>query len=343
MPSGGLKVKPIEIKKGEGPKSASSSLDSLSPEERDILNRRLEVPAERVPDEEEQKILDERASFQTGLVEKIPSQAWSFENFQQMLTEQEQFYKVPLPRSYKNKLLENFKKSYLPAAEAFKNGDSVQARNLWVESLIFPIYADNIQKHRGVVLTMLRPFISDTLSKIAAINSSLVEAKIREREKVLSENYEKFLQAVKQKSWPEASRGISDLEMQMAEFSKPARGETPGPPYPPSIAQVDQDIRATLFELLNVPPPSTADLEPMRRDLQAKKQVVESFLPENAEKSRADYEEGLRLIQTGNWSGAEEKLQAVRFPLSLAKDAGEKIKILKRLQPPDLDSGRSAG
>ena len=320
--------------------ATDSGAQPLNLEERNILARKIDLSVDRPLSEEEQKILSNKTPFKTGFIQKLPSQTWTFEGFKQMIAEQERFYKVSLPKSYKNKLEDLFKKKYLPAADAFKNGDSLAARNAWVESLAFPIYANDVKKHRGVVLTMIRPFITDTLSKIGAINSELVEGKIREKEKGVVEAYEKLLDLISKKSWQEASGQILELNQKLDAFSNPGQAAESAPEYPAALSQVDEDIRATLFEILRVPPPAVADLEPMRRDIQAKRKVVESFLAANLEAAQAHYREGLDLIAQSKWKEAEEKLRGVDLPMALVQDAQEKIKILKRLEQSNLDSGQ---
>ncbi len=332
------RVKPegISLKgKGKAQKaspSAAALQDPLTPEEKNLLERRLEFDPGRPPSEEEKKVLGKRASFQTGWVEKLPSQAWTIQSFKERLAEQEKFYKVPLPRSYKNKLYDHFEKKYAPGAEAFKNGDLLQARNLWVESLAFPIYANNVEKHRGVVLTMLRPFITDTLSKIGVINGILIEQKIREKEKNISESYERLLSLVEKKSWKEALNAIAAIEKGLDELARPERIAGAPAPYPASVNQADEGIAATLFELLQVPPPALADAEPLHADILAKRKVLESFIPERLHAVQEVYNEARDHIQRSEWAEAEKKLRGVDLPLALAEDAEHKIRILKKLQ-----------
>jgi hypothetical protein len=315
----------------------TTSPGTLTPEEKNILDRRIQVSADRVPDEEEQKILSSRASFQTGIVEKLPSQPWNLDGYKKMIREQEKIYQIPLPGSYKSKLEKLFTAKYVAASESFKNGDLLAARNQWVESLAFPIYADNVQKHRGVVLTMLRPFINDTLSKIGAINSSLVEKTLREKEKAISENYGMLLNQIQQKSWQEASQTLATLNQNLTAFSNPTQLAGQPATYPDAIRQVDDGVRATLFDLLQVPPPTVADLEPMRRDLFAKRNVVDSFLPDRLEAAQSQYQEAMDLIAQRQWREAEQKLKQITSPLALAKDAQQKIEILKKLQGPNAN------
>ena len=306
--------------------------ETLTLEEKNGLNRRLQVTADRPLSEEEEKILQHQAPFQTGIVERLPSQAWTFENFKQLIAEQEKFYKISLPSSYKKKLETLFKEKYEAAQEAFKSGDLIQARNLWLDSLAFPIYGGNVSKHRGVVLTMLKSFINDTLSKIGAINSSLVERVVREKETSVSESYGELLNLVSKKQWQEANAVLLILEQKLDELGHPELLAGPPPPYPVSIAQVDDGIREVLLRIQNSPPPAVADLQPVQQDVQQKRKVIESFLSINLDSAQALYDEAVNALGRGEWDEAERKLRQVETPLVLYKDAQEKIEILKKIR-----------
>lgn len=322
---------------------ALGGIASLSETETAILYGRVEIARDRTPSAEEEAILDKTVPFQTGLVQKLPSQAWNLENFKEMLAEQERFYKVPLPGSYKGKLEDLFKKKYVPAAEAFKAGDLIKTRDLWLESLAFPIYANDVKKHRGVVLTMLRPFINDTLAKVGTINSTVVELRIREKESALFENYRELGSLIREKSWAEVAGSILKLEERLSEMERVDELAGQPPAYPKAITQVDDGIRATLAEILTPPPPAVADTTALRQDVLAKKTVVESFLPEKVEAAQARYDAGLEKIRLREWQEAEQELRQVELPLALAKDAREKVKVLKKLVKTGLDSGTKSG
>ena len=237
-------------------------LERLSEEEKNILARRLEISADRAPSEEEQTILESRAPFQTGIVEKLPSQAWTLTHFKEMLAERERFYNVPLPGSYRGKLERLFTEKYLAADEAFKTGDLAAARDLWIESLAFPAYSKDIQKHRGVALTMLRPFINDTLSKIGAINSVLVERKIREKEQAARRSYEELFGLTRQKFWPEAAATVLTLDRALDQLENPGPLAGAPPPYPAAVSEVDAGIRATLQAISAPPSPAVRSRSP---------------------------------------------------------------------------------
>lgn len=310
---------------------APGGVSSLSESEKSVLYGQIQISEARQISQEEKQILDHPISFETGIVEKLPSQTWTLENFKQMVAEQEKFYKITLPGGYKGKLDDVFKKHYLPAADAFNAGDLLRARDLWVESLAFPVYGNDVRKHRGVVLTMLRVFINDTLSKIGAINGTIVEKTVREKEGALSRAYQELGELFKKPVWPKAFAKAQEIEKMMVELNRPELLKGSAPSYPAFMNQVDQDIQATLFNILTPPSPSVVDLAPIEQDIQAKKRVIQGFLPENLAAVQKSYDEALQLIREKRWAEAVEKLKAIAYPPALAKDAAKKVKILQKL------------
>lgn len=312
--------------------AAAAVIPALSSQEEEILNRCLEISEDLKPSKEEKKILEAKASFKSGFSEKLPSKAWTVENFKEMISQQERYYRVPLPRSYRKKVVAHFTQSYLPGAEAFKNGDLLAARNAWVTSLALPLYSQDPQRHRGVALTMLRPFINDTLSKIGVINSVLVEKEIREQEQKVVEAYSQVTRLIDKESWKEALEKIEEAQKNsdaLAGFKKPSNV----PAYPPIVNHIDQDIQATLTGILQVPPPALADWESMRQDLVSKKNIIESLLPERIKPRIEAYQEACQFLREKKWPEAQSKLQQVDLPETLAKDAAAKLQILKKVNP----------
>ncbi len=178
----------------------------ISTANKHILEEELSLPEEHVLTGKENEILLNHADYSTGMIEKLPSQIWDVEQYKKLIEDQEKAYKVPLPRSYKKKLIQHFKENYLASSEPFEQGDWYKAREAWISGLIFPIYDNNIQKHRGVVLTMLKPYINDTLSKIGVSNQILVERSIRYKEEELSQGYEEVVEHIKKEEWGAALR-----------------------------------------------------------------------------------------------------------------------------------------
>ena len=325
-------IKSEENSPASADKGLPSTQGSLSSEENEILNRHIEVSAERVLTSSEQKILENHVDFQTGFAERLPSQPWTFENFKQMIKEQEDFYKVPLPSSYKKKLEKLFTDHYLPGKDAFEKGDLLSARNHWVDALNIPMYSHDIQRHRGVALTMLKPFLNDTLSKIGAINNSLLEKKIREKETQVTQKYQELLGQLKNHSWKEAASNIALLHQILDELENPELVAGKAPPYPAAISQIDQGIRQPLMEMLDIPAPPVAAFDSLRKDLADKNEVTSGLLPQRVDEVRQTYDEALGALQKQDWKKAEAELRKIHFPEPLVKDAQEKLAVLKKLQ-----------
>lgn len=303
----------------------------LSSAEKEILSREISLPVDRDPNPAEKEILNRAVQIQTGWAEKLPSASWTLEQYTQMIAEQERFYKMPFPRSYHKKLEELFKAQYLAGAAAFEKGDLLAARNFWVGSLTFPPYSTDIRKHRAVALTMLRPFINDTLAKIRAMNQGIVDKTKRSQEETLSAEYQKLPVLIGQKKWEEALKMIADLMPQLKALQQGMKLlETP-PPYPPSFGEVDADIQQALMDLMTTNPTSAADFQPLQQDLVEKKEILETFTEAYLKNAMAVYQDAMALIQKQQWADALRLLESIAGPQSLQEDAARKVEILKKL------------
>lgn len=315
----------------------------LSAEDQAVLSRREALEASAEPSSEMAALLSREASFQSGSVQRLPSKSWTEESFSQMLFEQERAYKVTFPRSYRNKIMDLFRTQYLPGAAAFEAGDLLTARNGWVNALAFPLYSQDPMRHRGVALTMLRPFINDTLSKIGALNTMLVETQLRDQEAEISRDYQALKALISSRSWPEAWQTADRLQKKISGFEQSVTPDSSAPPYPESIRHIDRDIGATLMDILTPPTPPIGNLVPISEDLKTKKAVLETLLPERRQEQAKIYEDGLSRIQTGDFEGAEAALEKVRFPRALAEDAAAKIEVLRKMKNQNLDSAVKTG
>ncbi len=310
---------------------AVSGVGALSPAEKEALYKELDLSAGRVPDASEQEILNRAVRFETGWVEKVPSASWTAEQYTKMIEEQERFYKMPFARSYKKKLQELFRTKYLAGAEAFTKGDLLAARDLWVESLAFPLYSEDLLKHRAVALTMLRPFINDTLAKIGAMNQGLVDKGKRVQEEALSAGYQKLSGLIAQKQWTEALAAIASLTARVAQLRESSKLQEAPPTYPPSFGGVDQDIQRALMDLMATNPASLADLQPLQQDLVEKKEVLETFTEDYINNVMAAYRDAMALVHEQKWGEAAQAFESMSGPQSLQEDAARKAAILKKI------------
>ena len=322
---------PKTEKDSSRPAAAVSGIAVLSPEEKEALYKEVILPKDRVPDASEQEILSRAVRIETGRVEKLPSAGWTPDQYTQMIEEQERFYKMPFARSYKKKLQDLFKTKYVAGTEAFTKGDLLAARNLWMESLTFPLYSTDVKKHRAVALTMLRPFINDTLAKIGAMNQSLVDTSKRVQEEALSAEYQKLSGFVAQKQWADASVEAASLTSQVTQLQQSLKLREAPPQYPLSFAGIDQDIQRALMDLMATNPSSFADLQPLQQDLVEKKDVLQTFTEDYIKNTTTVYENALALIHEQKWSDAIQALESIAGPQSLQEDAARKIAILKKI------------
>ncbi|OGX14028.1 MAG: hypothetical protein A2351_03940 [Omnitrophica bacterium RIFOXYB12_FULL_50_7] len=312
-------------------KMVTDSRESLLPQEKEMLSHEVTVPLDRAPDSGEQEILGRSVSFQTGWTEKLPSAVWTLEQYQKMIADQEAFYKMPFARSYKKKLEGLFKTKYLGAADAFVKGDVLGARNLWVESLAFPLYSTDLKKHRAIALTMLRPFINDTLSKVSAMNQSVLDRGKKSREQALSMEYQKLAGLIAQRKWPEALTVIAQMILEVDELRKNAVPQEAPPPYPASFGTIDLDLQRPLMDLMSPSPSSTADLQPLQQDLVEKKEIIETFTEAYLKSATAVYQSALGLIRDKKWQEAAQALGSIQGPQVLQQDAVGKIAILGKM------------
>jgi len=310
----------------------------LTENDNKILARFIQLDPVREPLEIEKKVLGRRVPLRTAKIEKLPSPAWTPEQFEQMLQTQEMYYKVPLPGSYRRKLKKLFTEKYLAAQQAYARGELLPARDLWVESLAFPIYADNIEKHRGVVLTMLRPFIGDTLSKIGALNGMLSEGSFRDSEAGLGGAYDQLNSALEKKDWKMAYGAASGIETLAAQLEEKAKSAPKIPGYQPAAGRVDAGIGSALADLLETAAsPAIADLQPLLADVASKKRIAETFLPELFHEEFDAYAKARTLTDDGRWQEAKDLLAGIHRPAVLARDAEEKMAVLDKIIKAELE------
>ena len=319
-----IKTKNAEVIASEAPELA------LLPEEQEILNRSIAVESNSELTESEKTLLANRIPLRSKSLQGLATPPWNEKEFEVFLRSQEIQYRIPLGWSYRRKLVKLFRQYYLSAASAFEAKSYLKARDEWIRSLMFPIYQGDIQKHRGVVLTMLRSYINDTLSKIGTMNVMLTGKDTYATEEKIRSSYEALYDLLQKKSWEEANANLLEIEKELEGVGKPQRAVSP-PPLPQEISLIDSDIREVLMAQVAPAETSARDWESLRQDLTAKEKVVQSRSPGTLEAIRRQYGEAFVLIKNGNWREAKELLQKIDFPEVLAEDAKAKIKILDKL------------
>ena len=334
-------LKKIESKNAQVIATEAPEL-GLSENERETLNRKVSLPAERSVSEKEKEILTPRISLRSRLPEGVAVPPWDQKHFEEFLKQIELQYKIPLDWTYRRKLTRLFREHYLLASQAFEAKDFLKARDEWIHSLAFPVYRNNIQKHRGVVLTMLRSYINDTLSKIGAMNAALTAKTLYGGEQKVHSTYKTLMDLIQKESWEEANAQILELGKQLDELEKLPKAASP-PSLPKEISLVDPDIQEVLRAQINPVEPALPDLASLKQDLAEKEKVIQSRLPETMETVQKQYDEALTSIQNGNWQAARDLLQKIDFPAELAEDAHMKLEILNKFASPSLDSKKNSG
>ncbi len=336
----------IQGEKGETPKAKRSVseivVSELSSQERELLLREAPLSERAVASETEKIILVREVKFKTGWSDQLPSPAWSLSQYEQMIAEQEQFYKITLSRSYKKKLTGLFENKYLAGVEAFAKGDLLAARDLFIESLLFPLYSTNIQKHRGVALTMLKPFIADTLSKIGALNQMINDQDRRQKEKEIAAEYGSLLASIQEGRWEEAILKLDQLQLVATQIQNLAQERPALPPYPSAVGMIDQDIQRSLAALSTPGVSSTTDLLHVREDLAQKKDILMDLSDESYNKAVAIYREGMTFAREGKYKEAFRVLSTIRGPEMLRNQLQTKLAILaKVVSIPETSEARS--
>lgn len=321
---------------------------ALSPRDRKILKRKVSLAPPGELSENEKEILAHRVPVHSRLARGLLTPPWDELQFDHYLKGQESYFKVSLEWSYRRKLTRLFKEHYLPAVQAFEAKNYLKARDEWIRSLAFPIYHGDVRRHRGVVLTMLRPYVNDTLSKIGMMNVLLTEKEgYGVEEKILS-TYKNLYEALQKPAWEEARALILELQKELGEIGNNPKVLNP-PPLPKEAALIDPDIREVLLVQTAPTESGVRDWELLRQDVAEKQKVVKSHVADLLEEIRKQYDEALLLIEGQNWERARQLLEKIDYPDAFAEDAHAKIKILSRSQktppispPASLDSGKDS-
>jgi hypothetical protein len=303
---------------------------TLSPEEKEILGRKISLRPDRELTPIEKEILSLRFPFRSRGPLGIPTPPWSEKEFETFLKGEEAHYKIPLEWSYERKLKRLFKAHYLAGTAAFETKNYLQARDEWIRALTFPVYRNDVKKHRGVVLTMLRPYVNDTLSKIGAMNASLVGQELYATEEKISQAYLVLSDLLQKKSWEEASAQLLEIQKQVETVEKLPKAAAP-PALPKEVALIDAGIREVLLTQVVPAEPTLPDWDTLRGDLQGKERVIQGRLPSTLEAIQKGYDEALLLIESKHWKEAKSRLETIEFPPELAEDARAKITILNKL------------
>jgi len=311
------------------PDAALPPSGALTPQEEAFLKTAFSISDEPVLSDQDLKLLQRSIDLQASVVEQLPSTSWTLAQFKEFIDIQEEKFKMPLPRGYKKDLAELFEKTYATAYDLFLNGRIQQARDAYVASLGFPVYVNDVRKHRAVVLTMMRGFLNDTIAKIGALNFTLARQGNQSQSEQAGLEYARFQGLIRDSKWNDAMASLEKLEALLPANPQAAK-VSQAPPYGPEFTKIDDDMKPSLTRLLQVPA-WPFDVNALKGDLSVKKMILIPLTDPERKPSIQKYREAMRLIELKSWPAAAQLLKEVKSPEDLAQDADDKLSLIERL------------
>ncbi len=301
----------------------------LSREEHNDLMQmfQLTIPRPLTPDEEE--ILKKQVSFPVSLAKTPSLLMWTKDDFEEFLESEQKKRKIPIGFWYERQVKKTFREHYLAATSAFKSGHYAEVRDELLRSLAFPVYQNNLERYRAVVLVMLRPFINDVLGKLAVLNQYLINQTLVSQAEAVYQSYQALAPVLDLHEWEKAASLISSLKHEIASFE--AKAGQVSIPASPALSIVDPEIRAAIERETTPPEGAAVNLRTLSVDLDLKEKVVRQNMPEALTKVQKEYEDAIQLLRDEKWGEAREKLRAVEYPPELVQDAKKKIALIDKL------------
>lgn len=311
--------------------SVTDPLAVLSGEEKSILLSRPDFSIPRKLTADESDMLTRRVDFSAEAPASPRLVFWTAEKFQDYLTAEQKKRGIHFTGSYEHALTKLFKDRYLKAEQLVNEGAYGAARLELLNSLVFPVYANDIRLHRAVGLVMLQGLIHDTLSKIKTLNAYLFKQSVEQELGDLRENYEGFFALAGKEDWNEAFAFAGRLEEKakaLEEKLKMLNVE-----YPPSISRIDEDIRKSLFVQEEGLLGMSTMMNSILADLRIKKTALQQNTTDSLQSVKTKYEAGLSAIGEKKWNEAKAFLEEIGYPPEIASDAKQKAAILSKLIP----------
>ncbi len=303
-------------------------LAALSEDERAVIAARVEIAIPRTLSNDETQIIKKKVELAVDQIAIPKVKFWTKDSFQDYLTREQKRRGIHFSGGYENKLVKLFEDHYLKAEQLVSAGQAEAAQNELLQSLVFPVYSNDLRLHRAVALVMLEPFIGDVISKIKILNAETTQQGIAQSMRELQENYEGFFMVVKDNDWKQALAYIERLEGNAKSIEiKLNQSEVS---YPPVIQQIDQDIRKGLFGVPSNAAVSTT-LNSILADLRIKKSLLQQNAPDFLKKMKDDYEKAMKAIDEKKWQDASPILESISYPPELVQDAKHKAAILGKL------------
>lgn len=322
----GTQQKPAE-------KSQNGAVTSISKEipeaEKTQLTKPLLITVPRQITEDEEEILKKQVSIPSKIFEKPAVVLWSKEDFEKMLAAEQKSRKIELPWGYEKRLKKIFNEHATKAASAFSAGDYLAARNHFINSLSFPVYQNNHQLHRAVVLVMLRPFINDVIGKIAVLNQYLMAQGIVSEVHAIFSAYQELFPVFELQEWDKVLTLISALKNQIQALEQ--KPKQPAAPYPPSFGLLDQELQHAVQTEADPKPEAAVNLKALTVDLNLKEKVVKSNTAEELNRVQKQYQQAILLLEESRLEEARDLLRSIEFPPELVDDIKIKLEIIEKI------------
>ncbi len=302
---------------------------ALTEAERTHLSRPFQITVPRQVTEDEEKILKKQVSFPAKLSEKPVIVPWKKEDFENLLSTEQKSRKIQLGWNYERSLNRIFEKNYQAAMKAFDQGDYRLTRTHFIDSLSFPVYRNNRQLYRAVVLVMLRPFINDVIGKIAILNQYLVGQNYLSEVNSIFSTYQALFPVLELQEWEKVLSMITELKDQVNAFEQKPKDQAVPPPA--SFAALDPEIQSAVQTEASPKPEAAINLKALTVDLDLKEKVVRSNTAEELTGIQKRYQQALLLIGEGNWEEARNILRSIEFPPELVEDVKTKLEIIDKI------------
>ncbi|GEM_PF-6346388 len=324
--------KPLQSSKKESPPNKLNTdqvLKSLSETEWAQLTQLFQITIPRRLSEDEEAILKKQVSLPAKLTEKPVITLWKKEDFETLIRAEQKNRKIQLGWSYERSLIKVFDKNYPLALKAFDKGDYETARTYFLNSLAFPVYQNNQQLYRAVVLVMLRAFINDVIAKIALINQCLIGQTYLNEVHSIFQAYQALFPVFELQEWDRSLEMIHQLKDQIKTFEQKPKEQTIS--YPPSFGRLDPEIQNAIQVEAQPKTEAAVNLKTLLIDLDLKEKIVRSNTPGELANVQKQYQQALSLIKEGKWEEARNELRSIEFPPELVEDAKVKLETIEKI------------
>jgi len=308
------------------PNVSGSQPVAWSEEQAAVLNVRVKVTMPRALSEDEMHILTRRVDFAIDMHQLPVLHFMSEDEFDKALNRAQQEKKIYFPGKYKRELKDLFTNHYLAAQTAYEAGRVEETRDELLNSIVFPIFRNDLLLHRSVAQVMLRPYINDVLAKMQALNAYVLRQNLAQAMEGLEKGYQDLFALIESNDWDKAyalAKGLTDetnsIEAKKNQFQVP---------YPAVVGEVDQDIRKGLEWQDESLAPISTSLNSVLADLRIKTKTLETNTTEALKKAAENYEKATMAIDEKRWPDAIKWLEQVIYPIELVQDAQAKLAVL---------------